>query len=226
MPHVAKDPGRAPGAFTIPNGVQLRVNWTLPNGKTVRNVFHGRVAGGFVATAVIAEAVRAAIIASASWTAWKPFVNSASALASVDIRDMRTLNQAIQQSTGGATAGTGAATSLPPSAAIVVTLRTALAGQANRGRCYLPGLDSAADVAATGAILAGANTAATNFVTAIQTAMGSSGMTMCIQQPPRIGYTGAKTGTVHAARVAGTVDVTSISTRTTTFRSQRRRALR
>jgi hypothetical protein len=65
-----------------------------------------------------------------------------------------------------------------------------------------------------------------NFVTAIQTAMTASGLTMCIQQPPRLAYTGPNTGTPHAARVAATVDVTSISTRSTTFRSQRRRALR
>jgi hypothetical protein len=210
----------------VPNCVQVRLNWTLPNGKIVRNVLHGRVAGGFTATAVIAEAVRAAIIASASWTAYKVYVNAASSLTSVDLRDMRTLNQALQQSTGGATAGTGAAVSLPPATALCVTLRTALAGQANRGRVYLPGIDSAADVSATGAILAAANTAATNFVTAVQTAMTASGLTMCIQQPPRIAYTGAKTGTLHPARAAATVDVTSISTRSTTFRSQRRRALR
>jgi len=204
----------------------MRVNWTLPNGKIVRNVFHGRVAGGFAATPTIAEAIRAAIIASASWTAYKVYVNAASSLTSVDLRDMRTLNQPIVVSSGGATAGTGAAVSLPAASAICITLRTALAGQANRGRCYLPGIDSAADVSATGAILAAANTAAVNFVTAIQTAMTASGLTMCIQNPPRIQYTGAKTGTVHLARIAGTVDVTGISTRSTTFRSQRRRALR
>jgi len=210
----------------VPNCVQMRVNWTLPNGKTVRNVFHGRVAGGFVATAVIAEAIRAAIIASASWTAWKPFVTAQVGLASVDLRDMRTLAMPILQSTGGSTAGTGVASNLPPSVAVCITLRTNFSGQANRGRCYLPGLDSSIDTAATGAISAAGNTAAVNFVTAIQTAMGASGLTMCIQQPPRILYTGAKTLTVHPARVAATADVTSISARSTTFRSQRRRALR
>jgi len=223
---MAKDPGRAPGAFTVPNSVQVRLNWTLPNGKIVHNVLHGRVAGGFVATTAVAEAIRAAIIASASWTAYKAYVNAASALQSVDLRDMRTLNQPIVASTGGSTPGTGAATSLPPACSLCVTLRTALAGQAARGRVYLPGLDSAADVAGTGAILAAANTAAVNFLTAVQTAMAASGLTMCIQNPPRIQYTGAKTGTVHVARIAGTVDVTGISTRSTTFRSQRRRALR
>jgi hypothetical protein len=223
---VAKDPGRSPGAFVVPNCVQVRMNWSLPNGKVVHNVLHGRVAGGFAATTTIAQAIYAALIASAAWTAYKPYVNAASALAGVDLRDMRTLNQAIFASTGGATAGTGAAVSLPPSAAICVTLRTALAGQANRGRVYLPGIDSAADVSATGAILAAANTAAVGFVTALQTAMTASGLTMCIQQPPRIQYTGAKTLTVHVARIAATVDVVGISTRSTTFRSQRRRALR
>jgi hypothetical protein len=223
---MAKDPGRSPGAFTVPNCVQMRLNWTLPNGKIVHNVLHGRVAGGFAATTVAAQAIYAAIIASGSWTAWRPYVNAASSFQGVDLRDMRTLNQAIFASTGGSTAGTGAAVSLPAAAAICITLRTALSGQANRGRVYLPGIDSAADVSATGAILAAANTAAVNFVTAVQTAMTSGGLTMCIQNPPRIAYTGAKTGTLHPAREAGTVDVVGISARSTTFRSQRRRALR
>jgi len=223
---MAKDPGRSPGAFVVPNCVQVRMNWNLPNGKVVHNVLHGRVAGGFTATSVVAQAVYAALIASASCTAYKPYVNAASSLAGIDLRDMRTLNQPTLPSTGGSTAGTGVAVSLPPAAAICVTLKTALAGQSNRGRVYLPGIDSAADVSATGAILAAANTAALNFITALQTAMAASGLTLCIQNPPRIAYTGAKTGTVHPARIAGTVDVTSISTRSTTFRSQRRRALR
>lgn len=226
MVHVAKDPGRIPGAVVIPNCVQVRLNWTLPNGKTVHNVLHGRVAGGFVATTTVAQAIYAAIIASGSWTAYKVYVNAASALAGVDLRDLRTLNQGIQASTGGATVGTGVATSLPPSAALCVTLRTALAGQSNRGRVFLPGIDSAADVAATGAILAAANTAALNFVQAVSTAMSASGLTLCIEQAPRQAYTGAKTGTQHFARIGGTVDVTGIVTRSTTFRSQRRRALR
>ena len=151
---MAKDPGRSPGAFTVPNCVQVRMNWNLPNGKVVHNVLHGRVAGGFTATSVVAQAVYAALIASASWTAYKPYVNAASSLAGIDLRDMRTLNQPTLPSTGGSTAGTGAAVSLPPAAAICVTLKTALAGQSNRGRVYLPGIDSAADVSATGAILA------------------------------------------------------------------------
>jgi hypothetical protein len=223
---MTKDPGRSPGAFIVPNCVQVRLNWTLPNGKIVHNVLHGRVAGGFAATAVIAEAIRAAIVASAAWTAYKVYVNGASALQGVDLRDMTQFNQPIVPSTGGSTAGTGVATSLPPGAAICITLRTAKSGQANRGRVFLPGLDSACDVAGTGAILAAANTAAVNFVTAVQTALTGQGITMCLQNPPRVQYVGAKTGTNHPARIAGTVDVTSISARSTTFRSQRRRALR
>lgn len=223
---MAKDPGRTPGAITVPNCVQLRLNWTIPNGKIVHNVLHGRVAGGFAVTTAVAQAIYAALIASASWTAYKPFVNSACALSGVDLRDMRTVNQPIVVSTGATTPGTGAASALPPSVALCVTLRTALAGQASRGRVFLPGLDSVVDTAATGAISAAANTAAANFVTALQTAMTASSLTMCIQNPPRISYTGAKSGTLHPARAAGTVDVVSVSTRSTTFRSQRRRALR
>jgi hypothetical protein len=223
---MAKDPGRQPGAFTVVNCVEMRLLWNIQNGKIVHNVLHGRVAGGFAPSVAIAQAIYAAIIASAQWTAYRPYVNSAVSFAGVDLRDKRNLNAGLFQSSGGATAGTGAAVSLPPSAAICVTLRTSLAGQAYRGRVFLPGIDSAADVSATGAILAAANTAALNFVTAVQTAMGTNGLTLCIMQPPRIAYTGAKTGTLHPARLGQTADVVGIATRSTTFRSQRRRSLR
>src|SRR6266496_6153694 len=106
---MAKDPGRSPGAFIVPNCVEVRINWTLPNGKIVHNVLHGRVAGGFLPTAAMAETIRAAIVASASWTAYKVYVNGASAFASLDLRDMSQLNQPIVPSNTTPAAGTGVA---------------------------------------------------------------------------------------------------------------------
>src|SRR5689334_15918544 len=136
------DPGRIPGAVVIPNCVQVRLIWTLPNTKTVYNVMHGSVAGGFVATSSVAESIFTALKAAAGWTSWKARVNSGVSLIGIDLRDMRVANQATFQGTSGASAGTGAGTALPPGDALCVTLRTALAGRAYRGRVYLPGLDS------------------------------------------------------------------------------------
>lgn len=216
------DEGRIPGATLIPNTIQVRLIWSLPNGKTVYNVMHGSVAGGFAATSTVAEAIFAAVKASAGWTAWRARLNTGVSLTGVDLRDMRTANQPLAASTGAAAAGTGVGTALPPGDALVVTLRTALAGRGFRGRVYLPGLDSTA-LAAGGVAAAGTVTDATSFVTAVQTALTGQSVTLAIAQPARQQYTG-NTGAVHAARAAGVVPVTSIVTRNNIIDHQRRRS--
>lgn len=215
------DPGRIPGSIVIPATVEVHLRWSLPNSKQVINVFHGIVGGGFVATAAIAEALRAALVASAAWTAYKAYVNSGVSLVAVDMRDLRSPFLPLVSSTGAAAAGTGAGGALPEGVAAVITLRTANAGRGFRGRTYLPGIDTAA-LAAGGVQSAAFMTAAANFVTAVQTAMAGQGMTMAIAQPARQAYTGSK-GAAHSARAAAAQTVTSIVDRTNAFNSQRRR---
>lgn len=217
------DPGRIPGPTIIPNAIEVDLLWNLASGKQVKNVLHAQVGGGFAATAGIAQAIYAAIIASAAWTAYKPFVNSNCSFAGVNLRDMRTLNQPVVTSTGGATAGTGAASALPPGVSLIISLRTALAGRGFRGRVYLTGLDSVLLTAATGAASAAGNTAAVNFITAVQTAMTASAATLSIAQPARQAYTGRK-GRAIPARAANIQNVTSIVSRLTALTSQRRRS--
>lgn len=216
------DGGHIPGAVVIPNCIQVRLIWTLPNTKTVYNVMHASVAGGFTATGAVAQAAFTALVAAAGWTSWKAQVNSGVTLAGLDLRDMRALNQPIVGSTTGAQAGTGAGTALPPGDALVVTLRTAQAGRGFRGRVYLPGLDSGA-LAAGGVASGTATTNATAFVTAVQTALTGQGMTLAIGQAHRQQYTGTK-GAVHPDRPAAVVPVTLILVRNTIIDHQRRRA--
>lgn len=223
MVRVPKDLGRIPGPIVIPNAIEVDLLWNLASGKQVRNVLHGQVAGGFNATAAVAQAVYAAIIASASWTAYKPFINANCSFAGVQLRDLRTANMPFVSSTGGATVGTGVATALPPGVALVISERTAQAGRGFRGRIYLPGLDSSAVTAATGAASAAANTAAVNFVTAVQTALTGQAITLSIANPARQAYTG-RTGRALTARAAAIINVTSIVARLTALTSQRRRS--
>lgn len=223
MVRVPKDLGRIPGPIVIPNAIEVDLLWNLASGKQVRNVLHGQVAGGFNATAAVAQAIYAAIIASAAWTAYKPFINANCSFAGVQLRDLRTANMPFVASTGGATVGTGVATALPPGVALVISERTAQAGRGFRGRVYLPGLDSSAVTAATGAASAAANTAAVNFVTAVQTALTASAITLSIANPARQAYTG-RTGRALAARAAGIINVTSLVARLTALTSQRRRS--
>jgi hypothetical protein len=219
----AFDAGRIKGPVILPAGIEVDLVWNLASTKQIKNVLHGQVAGGFTATAAVAQAVYAAIIASASWTAWAADVHSTASFAGVNLRDLRTPNMPVVQSTGGATAGTGALLALPPGSSLVVSLKTALAGRGFRGRVYLSGLDSVVLVAGTGALTGAANTNAVNFITAVQTALTTSGITLALANPARQAYTGRK-GRAILARAANQVPVTSISTRLTALTSQRRRS--
>lgn len=216
------DPGRIPGPVVIPNCVAVYVTWTLPNSKTVYNVLHGSVTGGFSATSAVAETIFTAIKGMAGWTSWKANVNSGVSLAAVSLRDMRALNMPIVSSSSGAAAGTGAGLALPPGDALVVTLRTANAGRSFRGRVYLPGLDSTA-LAAGGVAAAGTMTNAKAFVDGVTTQLTASGITLGIAQPHRAQYTSAK-GTSHADRPAAIAPVTSTVVRNNIIDHQRRRA--
>jgi hypothetical protein len=216
------DPGRIPGKVVIPNTVQARLIWTLPNSKTVYNVLHARAAGAPSVTQALAQAVFAAVLAAADWTNWRAQINTGVALAGIDLRSLHLVDQPTIQSTGGPVAGTGAGGAIPPGDAFCVTLRTAQVGQHARGRVYLPGLDFAA-LAAGGVAAAATVTRAPLFVTAVQTALSGQGLTLCIAQPARQGYTGS-TGTVHPARSASTLDVTAIVARNNVIDHQRKRA--
>lgn len=216
------DGGRIAGPLVIPNAFQCRMIWTLANGRTVFNVLHGIVSAGVVADTALAQAIYASLIASASWTAWKALINTGNSLAGIDLRDLRTANMPLVQSTGAAVAGTGAGGAIPPGDAFCVTLRTAGAGRSFRGRVYLPGLDFSA-LAAGGVAAAGTMTAAVNFITALQTAMNASGVEMAVANPQRAAYTSPK-GTVHVARAAAMQPVTGIVARNNIMDHQRRRA--
>ena len=218
------DAGRIKGAYTLPNGIEVDLLWNLANGKTnMKCVTGGIVAGGFVATSAIAQAVFASITGSAAWTAYAAYVHTTASFAGVQLRDLRSLNNPYVKSTGAAVAGTGAASALSSSLAIPINLPTAMAGRGFRGRVYLPGLDSAAEIAGTGLILAAAVTAAVNFMIQVQTSLNASGITLALKQPARQQFTGV-TGAVHPARAAGMTAITTPQSRTAYFATQRRRS--
>lgn len=216
------DPGRIAGSVVIPGAIEIRLAWALANAKAVHNVLHGRVAGGFVVTSAIAEAVFAAIKADSRWTDLRSDLSSAVSFTGVDLRDLRAANQALAASTGAASAGSAVGNPLPPEVAFCVTLRTNLAGRSNRGRVYLPGFNDTA-LAAGGVLAATGVGHAQAFVQAVSDALDAQGITLVIANPARAEYTGT-TGAHHAARAAGTVDVTSIVARDNVFDSQRRRS--
>jgi len=216
------DPGRIPGSVVIPNCIQIRLIWTLASGKSVYNVLHGSVGSGFTATAAIAEAIRAGITTGTTWTNYAGLLNTATSLAGVDLRDLRTANMPIVQSTGAATPGTGSQGALPPGVAFVITERTAAAGRSNRGRIFLPGWDRSA-LTVAGVATAGASNAAVAWVGLVNTTLTAQSISQALANPARNLYTGRK-GAVHVARPAGVVLITSNVARSVTMNSQRRRA--
>ena len=217
------DPGRIAGPVVIPNCVELLLRWELANSKVVHNVLHGRVAGGFSATATVAEAIRTALTSGTGWTNHAANLHTGTSLLGVSLRDLRGPNLPLVDSTGAAAAGTGGGESLPPEVALAATLRTAQAGRGFRGRVYLPGFATGA-LNTDGTATIGAIGAALAFVQHVQAAMAASGLTLGVAQPARAAYTSPKTGAAFAARAANIIDVTSIVVRDGVFDSQRRRS--
>ena len=222
--NVLSDPGHIGGPVVIPNHVQIHILWSLAGGKTARNVLYGRAAGVPSPTPTQAEAIRSALTSGAAWTALAAQLSTATSLTAVNLRSVHTANQPFVPSTGSATPGTAAGIALPNEVAVCVTLRTAGVGQANRGRVYLPGFAVSTvvvDNSFSGAVI----TAAQTWVQGFTSIFAGQGYTWVIGQPARQSYTGS-TGTLHPARSATSIPVSSAICRDNHFDSQRRRGLR
>lgn|SRR5215469_7545335 len=221
------DGGHIPGPIIIPNCIQVRVLMTLSSGKAVVNVLHAQVAGTFSATTTIANNLMtglASALTSSNLAANMPTTTSVTA---VDLRDLRSPgNFPLVPSTVAAASGTSASPSMPPGTTLVITLRTAQAGRAFRGRVYWGGWATNADAgngSATTTPSTGATVSLNAFFASWNTTWTSNGMTFCIGQPQRQQYTGI-TGTVHPARAANTIPLTAFQVRDAVWDSQRRRA--
>jgi hypothetical protein len=137
---------------------------------------------------------------------------------------LNTPNQPLIASSVAGVPGTAAGVALPTEVALVITKRTAATGRANRGRIYVPGWAASA-VAADNTAIAAVVTDLQAWANTIQNAFNASGYQMVIAQPARNSYIG-ETGTVHPARPAGSVTVSSLQVRDGHFDSQRRRGLK
>lgn len=215
------DPGRIPGPVVIPSCVAVILFWGNANSRTVLNILHGIVAGGFTPTAAICNALLAAIQGHVTTSGLGALHNNATSLFNVGIRDLRAANLPLVEGTAAPLIGTSVSPAMPASVALVATLRTSGAGRGFRGRVYVPNWATNAQTAA-GQATAGAVTALSTFMGNVQTDMAAQGITLALAQPARATYTGT-TGTVHPARTAAAQAVTSITVRNAIFDSQRRR---
>lgn len=222
--NLLSDPGAIGGFKRIPSCANIQLRFNLPDGKIARCILNGRYTSNSIITAGTAQAIFSALSTGA---AWAQIVNKLSAntqFAGVDLRDMDTPGNPLISSTGAAIVGTGTGTLIPDEMAICVTLRTAKTGPQNRGRFYLTGWDSV-QVGPGNTIAAGTVTAINTWVAGFTSIFAGQGLTWVVGQPARAQYTGS-TGTVHPARTATSINVTSALVRDNHWDSQRRRGLK
>lgn len=222
--NVLSDPGYVGGPVVIPSCAQISLVWTLESGKFGHNVLYGRYSGTFAGTPAQADAIMTALTSGAQWTALAAFLAPTCNLGAVTIRNVAVANQALISSTLGSRPGTSASPALPNEVAVAITFRTALTGIQNRGRMYIPGWATNA-MGAGNIVAAAAVTALQNWAALIPTALSGSGYVFVLGQQARAEYTGS-TGTLHPARAAGSVPITSQVVRDNHWDSQRRRGLK
>src|SRR5215471_1042015 len=137
------DPGAIAGPVQMDNTIVVELQWQLSSGNLAANVLHGSVAAGFTPTPAIATQVATQWVALMNSSGLTAEMAPSTAFGIVVLRDVRVVNQPFIVSTAASVNGTGTGTALPNEVAAVITLRTALTGQANRGRVYIPGFTSA-----------------------------------------------------------------------------------
>jgi hypothetical protein len=222
--NLLSDPGHIGGPKIIPNAAEIRLRFTLEDGKVGHIVTCGGYAGTFAGTVAQANAIFAALGTGAQWSALAAFLATTTAFAGVDIRDLNSAGNPYISSTAAASPGTSASTALPNEVAAVITLLTAKTGPQNRGRMYVPGWATNA-LGAGNVIAAAAQSALGAWSGQFAGAYSAQGYVHSIAQPARAAYTGSS-GTQHPARVATKIAVTSTALKDNHWDSQRRRGLK
>lgn len=223
--NLLRDPGYDPANRTIPNCCEVRLNWTLQDGKVAHNILHASYSGTPPLSSALAQTIFAAITGGATWTALQVRLNVNTLLTGVTLTDIRSLSGLAVNSTGAGVPGTSASPALPDEVALVVRLQTNNRGRSGRGRAYQPGF--AADSMAPGnTVLAATVTAlqawyANNVAIAIANNLG----VVVLGLHSRVAYQSPSNGATIPARPATTVPVTSYVV-DNHWDTQRRRGLR
>lgn len=222
------DPGYIPGPALIPGVAAIRLIWQLPNQKIANNVLHGHYTGTPITTQTAINALMTSIGAAFTArlaTSCAPTFQ----LNAVGYRDMADAGGGTGHgeivSNLGAIVGTGTGDVLPPSISFVVSLKTGLAGQANRGRVYLTGFTEANNQPG-GIATDTLKNACVAFMGDVNAAFTAISHPLCIAHPHRAGYTSATSGRVFPERAAGSVPVISIAALNNVWDSTRLRSLR
>jgi hypothetical protein len=204
----------------VANAVEVRIHWSDPS-RAFLNVMHMQYTTAGPLNPNVAQTISTSIEGSPGLADWLGFCAATTSYVGVDVRDLRSPNEPLISSTTTSTPGTSPDTALAPQTALVVTLRTAKAGRAFRGRVYLGGMAlNATD--GTGKIAAAANTAGIGMVNAVAAGMVASGGTIALLQkwlPARTNVAGDAV----PERQPDIVPITGYVTVDNIFDTQRRR---
>jgi hypothetical protein len=201
-------------ALVVPNTVQVRLIWRAGGVQYAVNVIHFRNQGAVAVNQTLANQLATEVA-----TAWglavgaSGLINSSTAIDQVRVRDINSANQ--PEFTAQVTGANGNGTSeiLPRQVALVVTLRTALAGRSYRGRVYVPGFAEAANDSTGRAVIA-AQGIAEGLVNNIRSGFAGRGLLMGV----------VSTRANKAPRPTNIItDVTTAATRDGVWDNQRRR---
>lgn len=192
------------GAFTITLGSRV-----------AHVVQHWRIPAGTPVTPALADAIFSPV--AASWVSTiGAQCSTDTVLQNLQLRDLRTAGMALVSSTAAGGAGTAVGDRLPNQIAICLTMRTARAGKAFRGRNYWPGLSESAS-APGGVLTAGAHTSILAFCNGYLTAANRNGCQLVVMHRPLFGIDGSIT-------VPGSIEnATAIVLRDDVLDTQRRR---
>jgi hypothetical protein len=217
-----KDGGRIGGAQACPNVVEYRCLVTMPNGKQASFAFNGHFTTPVANMQTLAGAAWTAI--SSAWgTNVAPHTPPETRFQSVHVRDMTAPSNPVFIGTGAAVPGTGADPAMPSDNAIVLSENITQRGKGLKGRMYIGGWDTSADLGG-GVISPAASTACNALGTAIFNFLTAQTQTPCVPQVARAEYLGI-TGSHHNARAASFAPVSSYTVNDTEWDTQRRRGL-
>lgn len=201
-------------ALVVPQAGLMRLIWSLGGVPSAVGVYGVLNAGNIAITQALTNTIGTSVKSALTSSGLGAKLGTTITLANVGLRDIRSANAPEFLDSGAAVAGTGAGDLLPLQTCFVVTLRTPLAGRHFRGRTYLWGYTEGQNTAGGAAQGSAAEVA---FVTALKTALTSSGLDLAIVSRP------APTAPIP---FAGAVNaVTSIIARDLVWDTQRRRAI-
>lgn len=217
-----KDGGKIPGPANVPAVIEIRNQVQLSNTKLSYFTVHGFYTVAPANMQTLANSLFTSI--SSAWsTNFAPLMPAQTLYQNVYIRDMTNFLNPVYNGTGTAVGGTSPTTNatLPSNLAAVITENIATRGKGMKGRIYIGGWAANADAGA-GVIATVTMTALTAFGTAVFNAISGQSLVPCVAQVARQQYQGV-TGTVHPARAANHVNVTSYAPRDNIWDTQRRR---